>query len=272
MHKFRRLYWFIRHQVFVSANSKFVSNNSIFRDSKVRVSTNSQLILGENCLIENCNINLADGASFIIGENTILRNACIDINASSFLVGMNCDLSDAKIQITNNGELMLGDYCVVECGDSWRGSILNITDGSKLKIEHHNRIRCDIFMRFKSYCMIGCYNCINEETEIRVDESLLIGDYNMISYRCRIWDTDTHTFYQDNTRRKMTETMYPNIGAEQDKPITKPIEIGSDNLIGEYVAVLKGSKIGNRCKVGFRTIVSNCDIADDTTYINKLGR
>ena len=60
MHKFRRLYWFIRHQVFVSANSKFVSNNSIFRDSKVRVSTNSQFILGKNCLIENCNINNSD--------------------------------------------------------------------------------------------------------------------------------------------------------------------------------------------------------------------
>ncbi len=244
----------------------------MFRDSKVRVSTNSQFILGKNCLIKNCNINLADGASLVIGENTILRNAYIDINASSFLVGVNCDLSDAMIQITNNGKLILGDCCVVERGDSWRGSILNITDSSKLKIEHHNRIRCDIFMRFKSYCMIGCYNCINEETEIRVDDKLVIGDYNMISYRCRIWDTDTHTFYNDDTRRMMTEMMYPNIGAEKDKPNTKPIEIGSDNLIGEYVAVLKGSKIGNSCKVGFRTIVSNIDIADGTTYVNKPNR
>jgi acetyltransferase-like isoleucine patch superfamily enzyme len=272
MHKFRRLYWFIRHQVFVSANSKFVSNNSIFRDCKVRVSTNSQFILGKNCLIENCNINLAEGASFVIGENTILRNARLDINSSSFHVGVNSALSDAKIQITNSGKLVLGDDCVVERGDSWRGSIWNITDGSKLKIEHHNRIRCDIFMRFKSCCIIGCYNCINEETEIRVDEKLLIGDYNMISYRCRIWDTDTHTFYHDNTRRKMTEMMYPNIGAERHKPITKPIEIGSDNLIGEYAAVLKGSKIGNRCKVGFRAIVSNSDIADGTTYVNKPNK
>ena len=163
----------------------------------------------------------------------------------------------------------IGEFNIWEQGDNWRKPNVILWDGSKCKISHHNRIRCDIMCRFAGTCYINNYNCINERTELRCDEYVQIGSYNMISYNCRIWDTNTHSFYPDDTRRKMTEDMYPNIGAEKDKPKTLKVYIGNDNLIGENVAILKGTIIDNRTRIGYGAIVSNKHVNNDMIFTGK---
>lgn len=269
MHKLQRIYWKLFKNVFVSSTSEFDVKEARIQSCRINVSKASRLVIGRGSQLVNCTIDLMDGSTLKIGENVVLRNMCVTMCQSQFVCGDACRLSNAQIELLKNSKLSLGEACVVEQGDWWRGPIWRISDGSQVNVADHNRIRCNIEARFEGKCKIGQYNCLNEDTEIRTDESVVIGDYNMISYHCRIWDTDTHCFYQDDTRRRMTERMYPIIGAEKEKPVSRPVEIGSDNLIGERAAILKGSAVGNYCKVGYGVVVANKKIANHTTFVGK---
>lgn len=270
MRRLQRLYLKLFKKVFISSTSElYVKENVLAQDCRIRVSSGSRLVLQKGSRLINCTIELTDGSVLEIGENTVMQNMRIRVHQSRFVCGNGCRLSEGQIEITRKSELTLGDVCVIEQGDYWRGPIWRINDGSKVMISDHNRLRCNMEIRFSGECQIGRYNCINEDTEIRADERVVIGDYNMISYHCRIWDTDTHAFYEDDTRRRMTEQMFPVIGAEIDKPATKPVAIGSDNLIGERAAILKGSRIEDGCKIGFNVVAANKAIESHTTYVGK---
>ena len=269
MLKLKRIYWYLLKRVFVSSTSEFAARSAQINDCHIRIASASRFVLGEGSMLYNCQIELLDGASLEIGNNVVLCDMHITAHHAQCIIGDACKLSNAQIQISKNAYVSLGAACVVEQGDWWRGPVWRISDGSKVEIADHNRLRCNIEMRFGGKCSIGKYNCINEDTEIRADERVEIGDYNMISYHCRIWDTDTHAFYEDDTRRRMTERMYPVIGAEKDKPVTKPVVIGSDNLVGERAAILKGSRIGNGCKIGYNVVVAGKEIANKTTFVGK---
>lgn len=269
MHKLQRLYWKLFRNVFVSSTSEFVATKEQIEGCRIKVSSASHLVVGNGSRLVNCTIDLTEGSCLEIGEHVELCNMQISVHHAKCIIGDKCNLSNAQIYISKDGYLSLGTACVMEQGDNWRGIIWRIDKGSSVIIADHNRFRCDLEIRFGGICTIGRYNCLNEGTEIRADESVVIGDYNMISYHCRIWDTDTHTFYTDDTRRRLTEKLFPNVGAEKDKPITKSVQIGSDNLIGERAAVLKGSRIGDFCKVGFNVVVANKVIKNHTTYVGK---
>lgn len=269
MHKLNRIYWYLLKRVFVSSTSVFSAKSEQISDCHIRVASASRLVMGTGSKLHNCSITLLDNASLEIGVDVVLTNMQITIHQAQCAVGDKSQLSNVQIQLSKNACLSIGSACVVEQGDNWRGPIWRIDEGSTVQIADHNRLRCNIETRFGGNCTIGRYNCINEESEIRADENVVIGDYNMISYHCRIWDTDTHVFYEDDTRRRMTEHMYPNIGAEVDKPITKTVYIGSDNLIGERASILKGSKIGDGCKIGFNVVVADKEIANKMTFVGK---
>ena len=136
-------------------------------------------------------------------------------------------------------------------------------------IENNSRLRCNIRVRFKGVLHIGRYTNINEETEIRVDDSVKIGNYNQISYKCVIWDTNTHNIYKDDKRRKLSEKHFPNLGYEYEKPKTKPISIGDDCWIGQEVAILKGVKVNNSSIIGFRTTLTNCEVGPHKIVVTK---
>lgn len=219
--------------------------------------------------VKNSQIKFGSGAEVSLGKNVSIRNSKIEVTEGELIIEDGVSISDYAITVTKGCRLHIGADCYLERGDNWRNPFIILWDASSLMVANNNRLRCDVMCRFGGHCEIGEYNCLNERTELRCDESIKIGAFNMISYNCRIWDTDTHAFYADDTRRRMTREMYPNIGSENDKPNTKPVAIGSDNLIGEYAAVLKGSTIGNRCKIGFRTVVANKNIANESTFVGK---
>ena len=61
----------------------------------------------------------------------------------------------------------------------------------------------------------------------------------------------------------------PVYGYEFEKPKTKPVIIGNDNWISKNTTLLKGTVIGNRCIVGYGTILSHVKISDNQTVVQS---
>lgn len=199
---------------------------------------NSKFIKGANCKIKNCKIILEGNSSLILLDNVTLDNYEI---------------------ILTDGEMEIGNNCFLLQGAQFIRPIISINSGRVL-IGNNNVIRANINIRFGGVLRIGDYNAINEETEIRCDESITIGDFNMVSYQCMIYDTNTHNQYPPDIRRQMTILGFPYIGAETEKPLTKPISIGNDNWFGKRSTILKGCKLGNGVTVGTGAVVSNIQL------------
>ena len=137
----------------------------------------------------------------------------------------------------------------------------------KLVIGSDNRLETNMRVRFNGGLSIGNYTNINTHSEIRCDEKVSIGDYNQISYNVVIWDTNTHNIYAASKRRELTETR--GIGFEFEKPKTKPIFIGHDCWVGRDVAILKGVTVQNKCIIGFRTLLSDTTLKENTTVVSN---
>lgn len=237
--------------------------------SKLHIS-NSKIKVGKDAKLINCNIKIING-ELIIGDNVVLRDVEI-VNNGNIIINEFVHINNYYLFLYNDAKLSVGQHCILEKGDNWRNPKILISSKSNLIINKYNRIRCDFELRFGGGCEIGEYNCINERTEIRSDEFVSIGSYNMISYGCRIWDTNTHTFYNDESRRELTRKYYPIIGIEVDKPQTTPVIIKDDNLIGEGVVILKGSNVNDKCIFGTRTVVSGTSIPASSVIIGNPCR
>lgn len=281
-----------RSNVKVCSKSLFVvEQGAVVEDSIILLHDHASMTIGRNAVLRGVHIDLrAAGmkiedevvigdsrieafaqSSIRVGQATQAQQIDIVAEQSEVVIGKDVRLSDWRLMIEGKSKLKLGEAVVCEQGNYWCGPEWSISHGAQVTVDHHNRLRNKFWVRFGAQVNIGTYNCINEGTEIRADERIEIGSYNMVSYNCKIWDTDTHHFYEDNTRRKMTDAMYPNIGVEKDKPKTKPITIGDDCLIGEGAVLLKGCEIGNKVKVGTRVVVSNMQVPGDSTVVGDKG-
>lgn len=187
-----------------------------------------------DCVLENVQIRVGANAKLIIGKGVKILNFRITVQEGTLIIGDNSMLHQA-----NNS--MIPE--------------INISNGS-LIIGNNNVIRADFSIRYGGQCKIGNYNCFNEKTEVRCDERIDIGDFNMISYECMIYDTNTHVVYAPEIRRPMTMRDFPDIGMEYEKPITKPVSIGNDCWLGKRAVVLKGSTIGNNSTISTHCVVT----------------
>lgn len=237
-----------------------------FSDSNVSLSTcisKSKIIFKGNS-----KLNIEDGI--------VIHGACIVLENSEFSIASNVRLSNVNISAKDNSRLLIsssvsinrydwrlehaflaiGENCIFNQGRNALRPYFNISQG-QLHIASHNVIRADFWIRFGGIVEVGQYNCINERTELRSDESIRIGDYNMISYDCTIWDTNTHCMYTPEVRRHKTKLEFPMIGAESERPKTNPIVIGSDCWIGKGAVILKGSILEDSVVVGTKAIICN---------------
>ena len=184
----------------------------------------------------------------------IVNSTIIISKDSKVIIEENVIISGYNIYV-KNGEIRIGANSRLEQGNNALKPTISLDSGN-LNIADHCIIRSDICIRFNGQCSIGKYTGIMENTEIRVDEHLSIGDFNMISYECMIYDTNTHFNYSIKTRRSMTIKDFPNIGTEPQKPETKPVNIGSDCWLGKRAVVLKGVQIGNNSTVAACAVVT----------------
>ena len=227
-------------KVLYQLNFKFLILNSIVRNEK-----HSKIRIAKNVKITNSKLFVSEGSTLVIDKNCVIRNLNLNVNGN-VTIGKNNLIDNgycmSKLSMSINGTFILGDY---------------------------NRIRSKIWIRFNGKLEIGNHNNINEESEIRCDEDIIIGNYNQISYKCMIWDTNTHSMYSDEKRRDLTNKFYPIFGYEYEKPKTKPISIGDDCWIGREVALLKGVELQNSSIVGFRTTLSNTSIGKYKIVVSK---
>ena len=189
---------------------------------------------GNNVNVSNCNISVCSKSSLIIEDNVSLSNYHINLN---------------------NAKLVIKQNTYLDKGYNYRLPSISIDNGG-LEIGSNCIIKADFSIRFGGECKVGNYTTINEETEIRCDEYIEIGDFNMISYQCNIYDTNTHCTYPSEKRREITIKDFPNIGVERERPKTKPVIINNDCWIGKRATVLKGVTVGTNCIIGIEAVVT----------------
>lgn len=210
----------------------------------VHVIGNGTLEIHHNVKLYNSRIFVYPGTSLTIEDGCRINNAIISIEKGEF-------------RLCNNGII--------------QNTAINIEDG-QVEISHHAKLCCKrVWVRFGGELSIGQYTNINDGSEIRCDEQVLIGAFNQISYNVRIWDTNTHSILPPEKRRKITIEKFPYFGYENTRPKTAPVIIGDDCWIGEQSAILKASTIGDRCIVGFKTIIAGKNIPADSKVITDAA-
>ncbi|SFD73689.1 acyltransferase [Flavobacterium phragmitis] len=218
----------------------------LFHWSLVRINKNSNFHIAKGVKISNSKIFVTKGSSLSIGENTIIKNTHLYVN----------------------GNVTIGNNNIIDNG--YMNSKLDFNIDGDFNLGNYNRIRSKIWLRFNGKLEIRDRNNINEETEIRCDENIFIGSYNQISYKCSIWDTNTHNIYNDAKRRELTDNFFPIFGYEFEKPRTKAVHIGDDCWISKDVAILKGVIINNSSVIGYRATLSNCEVLSNKVVVQKI--
>ena len=232
-----------------------VSTSARIQNSKIEIKGNSKLIICDDVVITGTYILLED-SELTIASNVEMSNVNLFAKNDSNISISHSVRVDKYDWMLEKSVLIIGDNCIFNQGRNALRPYFNISQG-QLQFADHNVIRADFWIRFGGIVAVGQYNCINERTELRCDESIKIGDFNMISYDCNIWDTNTHCMYEPKVRRHKTMSEFPMIGGESERPKTNPIAIGSDCWVGKGAVILKGSVIKDSVVVGTRTIVSN---------------
>ncbi len=222
-------------------------------NSKIELSGESSLNIAVGCVIDNCNIQLKD-TSFVVRGNCELRNLNIFVSGSIIVIENSVSIKNYDVMLTDATLTIEADN-VFSQGRSALRPFISIDRGN-LTLGHHNVIKCDFWIRFYGKCSVGAYNCINERTEVRCDEQVTIGSYNMISYECNIWDTNTHNVYPIDRRHQMTECDFPCIGNEIERPKTRSVIIADDCWVGKRVNILKGTQLEQGAIVGIGTTVA----------------
>ncbi|WP_455668842.1 acyltransferase [Phocaeicola sp.] len=242
---------------------RFLVNGSI-----VIVEPGSHILIGKNVLIKRSKIVVKDNYSLTVGDNSLIKNSTLAFYSQNghkdSHIGSNYLFN--KVQVQVYGSLKCGNWNIFEQHDN-KPMMTNFN--GQMIIDHHNRFTNRFWIRFNATVKIGSYNNINEDSWLRADESITIGNYNQISYNVMIWDTNTHNIYKPEKRRYLTEHYYPFFGYEEEKPITKPIIIGSDCWIAQNVTILKGTIIGDCSIVGFGTLLTQKEIPSSSKVINK---
>jgi len=255
-------------QLWIHNQSECVMHdNCNLNNSKIILNGNSKLIVEDSVIIKNCNITLS---------NSILRiSNSTELSAVSFSLNENSEVHiNSEVIISeydfhlNNSKLKIGTNCQFVKGKNALRPSIRLSNGI-LECNTNNLIKADFWVRFGGICKIGSYNCINEESELRCDENIKIGDFNMISYQCDIWDTNTHCQYNKDKRRAITVKDFPYIGDEFERPITKPIKIGNDTWIGKRAQILKGSIVSDEAIVATSAVVTNLNVLSNSIAIGN---
>lgn len=214
-------------------------------DSSLHISDTAEVSLENNIKIRDCKIFVGEHAKLIIGEGTTLIGARIDISTKS--------------------SFKIDKYVLIEKIDPYK-LIIYIENGSA-EVGQHTRLRCSMRVRFGGVLRIGKWTFINEGSEIRCEQSVIIGDYSIISYQVDIFDTNTHP--TDWKKRHSAILSNSNrILTAEERPETKPVVIGNDCWIGKKAAILKGVTIGDKAIIGLGAVVTSSVPEGNIAYGN----
>lgn len=206
-----------------------------------------------------------------IHKNVVIKKTSIFIDATSSVeLCDNVRLDGISLYAVNGAKVVIGDFSFLEKAANATIPMYEINNG-ELIVAHHTRLRCQrLWIRFGGKASIGCYTNINEGSELRADESIVVGNYCQISYNTRIWDTNTHCIYPPERRKKIAREYFPYFGYENERPKTKPIIIKDGCWLGEKVSLLKGVELGENVIVGYNTMLLHMKIDDNCTVVQNI--
>lgn len=237
-------------------------NRSIHPSSKLVISDDAKLVRG--VIVLGSNSSLVVEAGVTIDSDINIGDNC------KVLFGKNSRLVNAAFSVVNGSSVSIGENAIIDSPVLPRSSIY-VNNGTLHLDERAHIMSTELMVRFGGRLSIGKYTGIAYGSEIRCEEQVDIGSYNMISYRVCIFDTNTHsTDWQE--RRKRIEHCFPEGVWEDGKPATSPISIGDDVWIGQEVTITKGAKIGNRCIIGIRTSLGSGVVEDDSVVVAGKAR
>ena len=222
--------------------------------------------------------SVSKGAKLISGNIVVGRNSSVTIEAgvvidSDMTIGDNCKVvfeKDSRLVKTsflviNGSTVNIGEGAIINSPVSPESSV-TIDNGTFRLGQRAHLFSTSVLVRFGGTLTIGRYTGIAYDSEIRCEQQVDIGSYNMISYRVCIYDTNTHsTDWRE--RRKRIEHCYPEGVYEETKPDTRPVSIGDDVWIGKEATITKGAQVGNRCIIGIRTTLGSEVIDDDSIVV-----
>jgi acetyltransferase-like isoleucine patch superfamily enzyme len=225
----------------------------------------------------SASFSVSKDAKLISGNIVVGRNSSVTIEAgviidSDMTIGDNCKvvfekesrLLKTSFSVTNNSTVNIGEGAIINSPVSPDSSV-SVDNGTFRLGQRAHLMSTSVLVRFGGTLTIGRYTGIAYDSEIRCEQQVDIGSYNMISYRVCIYDTNTHsTDWRE--RRKRIEHCYPEGVYEEVKPDTRPVFIGDDVWIGKEATITKGARVGNRCIIGIRATLGS-DVIDDDSII-----
>ena len=243
-------------------NFKPGGNRSIHPSSKLVISDDAKLVRGIIVLGSNSSLVVEAGAT--INSDITIGDDC------EVVFGKNSRLLRTAFSVVNGSSVNIGEGAIIDSPVQPYSSV-SVNDGTLRLDQRAHIMSTELMVRFGGRLSIGEYTGIAYGSEIRCEEKVDIGSFNMISYRVCIYDTNTHsTDWRE--RRKRIEHCFPEGVWEESKPATSPVSIGDDVWIGREVTITKGAKIGNRCIIGIRTTLGSGVIDDDSVVVAGKAR
>jgi len=209
----------------------------------IRLSGNPIIHIASNVRILSP-INIKGPAQLEIGKNALLARCNLSISGPSI--------------VTLADNVILGNTEIV--------NNISVQTGT-LVIGAHSYVQSCIYIRFHGRLEIGSYTGCGSETEFSVDNSIRVGNYCLLSYNIKIYDTNSHS-----TNYVLRRQAIERYGLEFERPDTSPIWIGDDVWIGRDSFIAKGVSIGSRSIIGMGTVVSPGAYPEDARIVMDKPR
>lgn len=233
--------------------------------NEVKVHPTSSLVVSNEAKLVRGNIVVGAESNVTIEAGVVIDSDMAIGDGCAVVFKRNSRLINTSFYVNNGSTVELGEGAIINSPVSPQSSV-QIDNGTFRLHDRAHVMSTSVLVRFGGTLTIGSYTGIAYDSEIRCEEKVDIGAYNMISYRVCIYDTNTHsTDWRE--RRKRIEHCYPEGVWEETKPATKPVWIGDDVWIGKEVTITKGARVGNRCIIGIRTVLGAETVEDDSIVV-----
>jgi acetyltransferase-like isoleucine patch superfamily enzyme len=236
------------------------------------IGKNSYVTIGDNCNLKNCEI-IIKNSSLELNSKVSITDSIIKCISNEIDQGFLCIKEHSLLknfQIYNNGKGTIGANSVIEGKPS---NTIQIKEKSKLDLEEYAIVKgTDIYIYQGASLKAGKFFGIGDGSEIRVANSIEIGEYVMVSYNVMIFDTNTHATEWNIRRNEIRQSREIESKEEKTQVKASPVFIGDDCWIGKDVKILKGVSIGDRSIIGAGVIIAHGIYDSDSVIVNPSPR
>jgi|GEM_PF-1938547 len=249
-----------------------VGKRSRFENVHLTIGKNANVIIGDDCRLKNCEITVTN-SSLELNSNVLITDSVIKCKSNEskqgfFFIKEKTFIKNYKIY--NYGEATIGANNVIEGNAS---NTILIGQNARVNLEEYAIVKGTDLYIYEGACLqAGKYFGIGYGSEIRVTNSIKIGEYVMVSYNAMIFDTNTHSTEWDIRRKEIHQSRGIDIEVKLTPPKTSPVLIGDDCWIGKDVKILKGVSIGARSVIGTGVILAHGNYPADSVIVNPPPR